>query len=408
MLIFGDIQHRRLAALIRLAGLGLVVWAQFGSEHAPGLSGRGLLVVAGVAWLAWTVATLRTAQIQQAQLRPDLFLLAGAGGILLSAAPGSAASVFVFVAVVSAGIRAESQRALSVTVLAVLTLGIGALVYDNSGLGVLAYALGFGVATLAAGGRRQSLLQAEQADLLLAQTQRTHEEQLRAARLEESTRIAREIHDVLAHALAGLTIQLEATAALVEQGADRDTVLQRVRRAHQLAREGLRDTRLAVGALRGDRASTADRIEQLLSAFRNDLQGGAELSVAGDLGTVTGTTGEAAVRVIQEALTNVRKHAPGAAVTVAVEVGDDQLEVVIEDRIPVGAATGHDNELHSSGGGYGLPGMRERAAALGGSLDAGPTKGGWRVTLRLPLPAETAAPAPPAAPAAPAVDVVQP
>jgi signal transduction histidine kinase len=408
MLIFGDIQHRRLAALIRLAGLGLVVWAQFGSEHAPGLSGRGLLitvmlVVAGVAWLAWTVATLRTAQIQQAQLRPDLFLLAGAGGILLSAAPGSAASVFVFVAVVSAGIRAESQRALSVTVLAVLTLGIGALVYDNSGLGVLAYALGFGVATLAAGGRRQSLLQAEQADLLLAQTQRTHEEQLRAARLEESTRIAREIHDVLAHALAGLTIQLEATAALVEQGADRHTVLQRVRRAHELAREGLRDTRLAVGALRGDRASAADRIEQLLSAFRNDLQGSAELSVGGDLSAVTGATGEAAVRVIQEALTNVRKHAPGAAVTVTVQVGDDQLEVVIEDRIPVGAVTGHGTgELGASGGGYGLPGMRERAAALGGSLDAGSTEGGWRVTLRLPLPAEAAIPA------APAVDGVQP
>ena len=83
-------------------------------------------------------------------------------------------------------------------------------------------------------------VRAEQAELLLAQTQRSHEEQLRAARLEESTRIAREIHDVLAHTLAGLTIQLEATSSLIEQGADRDTVLARVQRAHALAREGLR------------------------------------------------------------------------------------------------------------------------------------------------------------------------
>ena len=129
---------------------------------------------------------------------------------------------------------------------------LGASSTSKRGLGLLAYSLGFSAGLLAASGRRQSVERAEQAELLLAQTQRSHEEQLRAARLEESTRIARDIHDVLAHALAGLTIQLEATSALIEQGADRDRILARVQRAHELAREGLRETRRAVGALRGD------------------------------------------------------------------------------------------------------------------------------------------------------------
>jgi signal transduction histidine kinase len=114
----------------------------------------------------------------------------------------------------------------------------GDVIYGDVGLGLLAYALGFAASALGASNSRQSVKRAEQAELLLAQSQRSHEEQLRATRLAESTRIAREIHDVLAHALAGLTIQLEATTALIEQGAERDAVLARVRRAHELAREG--------------------------------------------------------------------------------------------------------------------------------------------------------------------------
>ena len=99
-------------------------------------------------------------------------------------------------------------------------LAAGAIVYDAGALGALAYAAGFTALALAGANIHQMQLRAEQAELLLAQTQRSQEEQLRAARLEESTRIARDIHDVLAHSLAGLTIQLEATDALLEQGAD--------------------------------------------------------------------------------------------------------------------------------------------------------------------------------------------
>jgi signal transduction histidine kinase len=188
--------------------------------------------------------------------------------VVVGASPDSAASAFVFVAVIAAGTRVELAQALPVVALGALGLGVSVLIYKGSALGLLAYTLGFAAALLAASNSRQSVVRADQAELLLAQTQRSHEEQLRAARLEESTRIAREIHDVLAHTLASLTIQLEATGSLLGQGADRDTVLARVRRAHQLAREGLQETRRAVGALRGDTIPAPAGIEALVAEYR--------------------------------------------------------------------------------------------------------------------------------------------
>jgi signal transduction histidine kinase len=225
-------------------------------------------------------------------------------------------------------------------------------------------------------------LRAGQAELLLAQTQRSHEEQLRAARLEESTRIARDIHDVLAHSLAGLTIQLEATDALLAQGADVETIRARVQRAHELARDGLRETRRAVGALRGDAPPPVpEAMQQLVAAY----EGPVELACKGDLQRLSGPVGETLVRTVQEALTNVRKHAPGAPVDVSVNVAADQVTVVVSDRPTVGVIVGANSGLASSGGGYGLTGMRERAAQLGGTLEAGPDASGWRVTMSLPL-----------------------
>jgi signal transduction histidine kinase len=183
---------------------------------------------------------------------------------------------------------------------------------------------------------------------------------------------------VLAHALAGLTIQLEATHALIEQGVDRDTLLARVDRAHELAREGLRETRRAVGALRGETVPVPARLESLLSEFGDD----AALSFDGDPARLEGRPGEAVLRVVQEALTNVRKHAPGAKVSVRVSAPtSDELVVVVEDA---DGSTPPTNGLADAGGGFGLRGMRERAEGLGGTLTAAASDHGWRVELRLP------------------------
>ncbi len=379
----------RLATVIRLVALVLIGVSVLNSRHHPSSSGRGLvvtvcLVACVAAWLAWTVRPTSD------RVTPDTYILAVAGGILAGAAPDSAASAFVFVAVGTAGVRVELLGTFVVVALGVLALGFAVLAYDGSALGLLAYTLGFVATALAASTSRQTRLRADQAELLLAQTQRSHEEQLRAARLEESTRIAREIHDVLAHTLAGLTIQLEATSSLVEHGADRETILARVRRAHGLAREGLEETRQAVGALRGDPVSASARIEAVVADYRASADAPAELTVDGDSARLTGPTGQAVLRVVQEALTNVRKHAPGADVSVAVHAGEnpgDDVVLLVEDRhSPVGRPALAPDGLALTGGGYGLQGMRERAQLLGGTLSAGAAGDGWRVELRLPSP----------------------
>ncbi len=388
--------NRRLATVIRLTGLTLIAWSVFTSKHQPAGSGRGLVVTICLAvcvacLLVWTIRPDDDGD----RVTPGTYALAAAGGVLLGAAPDSAASALVFVAVIIAAIRVELARALLVLAVGVLSLALAVLIYNGSGLGLLAYTLGFAAALLAASNRRQTLLRADQAELLLAQAQRSHEEQVRATRLEESTRIAREIHDVLAHTLAGLTIQLEATASLLAQGADRGRILERVEQAHTLAAEGLAETRRAVGALRGSSVSLPAGLEALLAGYRASSDAPAELTIDGDPERLAGPTAEAVLRVVQEALTNVRKHAPGAQVSIAVHAGHDPGQEVllqVENWLPATGPAPVPDGLATSGGGYGLQGMRERAQILGGTLDARATPTGWRVELRLPSPEAVAIP----------------
>jgi len=379
----------RSATAIRLAGLALISWTVIHGKPAPGTTGRPLLITVlfaavVVAWLCWTRWPVR-----ERGLSADIYVLAAAGGLLIGASPTSASAAFVFVAAVAAAVRAPLERAVIVIAIGALAAAASTIIYDRGALGLLAYVLGFVAAALAASNARQSIERAEQAEVLLAQTQRSHEEQLRTARLEESTRIAREIHDVLAHTLAGLTIQLEATSALIENGADRDDVLKRVRRAHQLAREGLAETRRAVGALRADpRPATpaAADIQALVSDYRSASNAKVTVTIDGNADRLSDEIGQTLVRVVQESLTNVRKHAPGAAVTIELHAGSapaEALELIVANGPAPDGEAGHEL-LSRSGGGYGLQGMRERAEALGGTVETGPDDGGWRVRIRVP------------------------
>jgi signal transduction histidine kinase len=377
------------ATAFRLIGLALVVWSIATSEPTPAASGRGLVVlvlsvIATAAWLVWTARPTA-----KRDLYAVITLLALAGGVLISASPPSAASAFVFAAVIVAAIRFEPLLAVAVTGVALCALALGVLVYDRSWYVLLGYGLGLIGAALLGANRRQQVARAEQAELLLAQTQRSQEEQLRAARLDESARIAREIHDVLAHTLAGLAIQLEATKAMVESGADRDELIERLGRAHALAREGLDETRRAVGALRGEPVALAPMLEALVADYRlSDEGAAASLSISGEPALLDGPTGLAVVRVAQEALTNVRKHAPGNDVAVELRVADEVVLRVLDT--PRDGSPPRAVDLSGLGGGYGLRGMRERTEILGGSLHAGPDDaGGWVVELRLrPAPVE--------------------
>jgi signal transduction histidine kinase len=395
--------NARVALAIRAFGLFLIGWTVLASKPAPAASGRGLVVavllaMGVVAWVIWSWQSYARRAVSG-----DLFVLAGAGGLLVAAAPSAAGSAFAFVAIATAGFRLDFPRAVAVTALGVFTVALGVLIYDQAAIEVLAYGLGFVAVLLAGANGRQTVGRADQAELLLAQVQRSREEQLRAARLEESARIAREIHDVLAHSLAGLAIQLEATSSLVEGGAERSVVLERLRRAHALAREGLEETRRAVGVLRSEGLAVAEALEALLADYRSSSSPAAASLELGDVSSrLEGPVALAVVRVAQEALTNVRKHAPGAPVRVELELGTGASETMVaSDAVllrvsngtpPGGGGSAAAESLAASGGGYGLRGMRERAEILGGSLLAGPDGYGWRVELRLPHAAAGQAP----------------
>jgi signal transduction histidine kinase len=377
---------RRDATAARLIGLALTAWSVISSNEPPALHGRGLVVLMLLAavlasWLVWTFWS-------SAQKVPtaDLFVMALAGGLLTAAAPSGAGSVAPFVACIAMAARVDTRWGFAIVGTSVIGLGAADIAYHASGLALLAYAGGWSAVALAGTNLRNTEIRAEQAELLLAQTQRSHEEQLRATRLEEQTRIARDIHDLLAHSLAGLTIQLEATTALLDQGASPESVRERVERAHQLAREGLRETRRAVGALRGDiPVGVGLTVKAMVDDYRAEVDAPVAFELTGDPQSLDGAGGEAVLRVIQEALTNVRKHAPGAQVSVYLTAGPDNIGTVVEDRQAAPVVVRVPSALSLSGGGYGLRGMRERAELLGGTLEAGPTDDGWRVELRLPL-----------------------
>ncbi|MFJ3704713.1 MULTISPECIES: sensor histidine kinase [Streptomyces] len=212
---------------------------------------------------------------------------------------------------------------------------------------------------------------------LLVQERAAREAEAGAAALAERSRIAREIHDVLAHSLSAQLVHLEAARLLIEREPStefRDQVLERVVSARSMARDGLAETRQALSALRGETIPVEDFLHQLVA------DGPAEVSVAGERRELTAEASQAVRRVAQEALTNTRKHAPGAAVSVRLEYGPDAVALLVRD------SGGHRpaGELAVSGSGYGLVGMRERAELLGGTLEAGPDEEGFVVNLRVP------------------------
>jgi signal transduction histidine kinase len=211
------------------------------------------------------------------------------------------------------------------------------------------------------------------AQRLLAQERAARAAEAESAALAERARIAREIHDVLAHSLSAQLVHLEAARLLIEGGADRDKILERVVAARGMAREGLAETRQALSALRGEMSPLEDFLSELVA-----VTDGADVTVSGERRPLRAEASQAVRRVAQEALTNVRKHAPGAKVHIRLEYAEHQVTLDIRD------SGGSPGELTGVGAGYGLLGMRERAELLGGSLEAGAGEEGFVVTLKVP------------------------
>lgn len=236
--------------------------------------------------------------------------------------------------------------------------------------------LGLAVPALASQSLNRARLHREHARVvaLLAERDALREAELAGAAAQERARIARDLHDVLAHSLSGLSLHLQAIRAVLAKrlGPD-DAVLTSVDTAADLARSGLAEAKQAVAALRGTPAPTAADLRGLAAGHD------ASLTVTGDLDAVDARLRETVYATTREALTNAARHAPGAAVTVTLDVADELVLDVTNPRPPSSSGPG------SEGGGNGLVGLRERAALVDGTLHAGPDDGGWRVTLRAPV-----------------------
>lgn len=267
--------------------------------------------------------------------------------------------------------RCRLWQAVVLTVIASGGFVAVALAYDLPGGTAFGIAAGLGWSVFLAAMMHQLAVTKRQAAAIAAA--RAGE-----AVLAERQRMAREIHDLLAHALSAQVVHLEGTRLLLERGADPDLALDRVIRAGELARAGLEETKRAVAALRGDEGPLADQLDGLAAEFRAVTGNPCAVEVSGDMGELPPQARLTVVRTAQEALTNVHKHAPGSAVTIKLRGSGDHCELDVRDT------GGEPGDLATSGGGYGLIGMRERAALVGGTLAAGPDGAGFRVLLRMP------------------------
>jgi signal transduction histidine kinase len=224
------------------------------------------------------------------------------------------------------------------------------------------------------------------AEDLLAWLRATQAAQAQAAALTERTRLAREIHDILAHALSGLVLALDTMELLGRQDGSDPTVLARVleqvARAQRIARDGLADTRRAISALRGDELPGPALLDRLVRETAETTGIKAVLTVTGEQRSLPAEIGLALYRTAQETLTNTAKYSgrDGHA-ELRLTYTDDDVELAVEDTRSPGAAPPPTGLTF---GGYGLTGMRERAELLGGRLTAGPTDTGFRVLLQLP------------------------
>ncbi|MEV7868366.1 sensor histidine kinase [Streptomyces sp. NPDC088124] len=346
------------------------------------------------------LATAQTAPLLLAVTRPlqawwIIFAADVVGGILLQSADGAGGRpwpwtpmviVGYLVLMICLGLR-ESRR----TLLAVwLATGLAGLFFElisqssSDGTHLLLFVLSGLFLVLSAALRERGDAQRR----LVEQETISEAERARRTLLEERARIARELHDVVAHHMSVITVQADSAPYRIEGLPD--AAREEFSTIATGARESLAEMRRLLSVLRsdgteGERAPQPglDRVQQLVEAT---VRAGvpAELSLPAGVGTVPPAVDLSAYRIVQEALANVVRHAPGARTQVSVVAHGDRLTVLVVN----GPAAGRTSPLETTGTGHGLVGMRERVRLTGGTLDTGPLPdGGFRVAARLPLAA---------------------
>ncbi|TDB98448.1 sensor histidine kinase [Actinomadura sp. 7K534] len=339
--------------------------------------------------LAWPLGVLQATPLMFAARWPLAAWRAAAAGLLLMVfvrhgegfMPWPVTAILALIVILFfTGVGADRQTTLGVGAVTITGVLLPAVLFGMPGWfamilgGLAALALTFGDAV---GGRHSAVEE-------LRRREEQHRQDLaRQAVLEERARIARELHDVVAHHMSVIAMQAEAAPYKIPDLPD--AARQTFGVVRDAAREALTETRRVVGLLRSD-GEDAERTPQPGLERLDDLVGGARRSGLSVAVVVTGVPRPlnagvdlSAYRIVQESLSNASRYAPGSRVHIEVKYGAETLAVSVTDD---GARSTPEE---SQGGGHGLVGMRERVTMLGGGLTAGPQDGaGWSVVAELP------------------------
>lgn len=362
---------RPLAPLI----LAVVAWSAFVSSPRPAWHDRGLAVtiVLAVVLLSGLAAVLLADHV----VLVVVLLASSAALAWLQPSGAGVAGVFVGLSLLAPMFRGHRSVPLIIVATVLLAVTFASARHDSiisALLTAIMIAAFYGMLLLAIRLSEAHRRTHELLDELAA----SRDAQAQAAKLGERQRLAREMHDVLAHSLSGLILQLEGARMLAAENPADPRLPAAVERAHRLGRSGLEEARRAIGTLRDEELPGPERLAELARQFEADRGVPCVVTVAGSPRPLGSSEARLALyRVAQEALTNVAKHATGtASVAITLAYAESSARLTIED---VGQAP-----KISGDGGYGLTGMRERAELLGGHLTAASTGHGFRVELEVP------------------------
>lgn len=331
-------------------------------------------------WIATAVFLLSfTVAVERPDANRLLLVSAAASVVMQLCAPSNGAFVAVIAAIAVLGIRMENTaglQAAAVTGGAFLLAGVVS-VHPLPRAQELSIVPALLFAYLGATATRRLRIEQQRTSQLLEEVVAGRDAVIRAAALDERAHLAREMHDVLAHTLSALSIQLEGARMLAEQTPCDPAVAAALDRTSGLAKQGLGEARRAVASLRGEELPGPDLLPVLAREFEGDMGVPCRLRIEGEPVDLSADARLALYRITQEALTNVRKHAEATTVDITLRYSPDAVELTVENA-------GVPRTASLPGGGYGVSGMRERAELLGGRLDAGSTEDGYRVALWIP------------------------
>lgn len=370
-------------AMVALVSLGAALGRVGFAPAGPGL----LNAAAAVAFAGSAVPYLLGHRLPEPAY-VCLMVLMAAAVVAMRAANPAADVTALFVVAAFAPLRPPRAVLPAVALLAACALNVLQLGSGQTAVSlILATDAGAGFFFLVGVLLRREKEQRERITKLLRQVEAGRAAETAAAATAERARLAREMHDVLAHTLSGLSLHLEGARLLARSTGADGRLSESMDQASALARSGLAEARRAVRALREDELPGPELIDSLVEQHRLASAGPLAFRTRGEATALPPDAALALYRTAQEALSNVRKHAPGAAVDVDLRWGPSDVRLTVTDTGGVNGAGGTGAPAADHVAGFGLAGMAERAKLAGGELEAVPEGAGFRVRLVIPLTA---------------------